>query len=53
MTSLGEMLELPNIGHMTISAISLQSPGNFFSYVMDRNYNIITIISKNLYFKKA
>ena len=48
-TSLMEMLELPNFGHMATSIICV----NFAADVMDRNYNVITFISKYLYFNKA
>ena len=42
-TSLIEMLELPNLGHMTTSV----------GDVMDRNYDAITFILKYRYFKNT
>ena len=45
------MLELPNFGNMAISTIKFESRDNFFDDVMDINYNVITFISKYLYFK--
>ena len=50
-TSFIEMLELPNFGNMAISTIKFESRDNFFDDVMDINYNVITFISKYLYFK--
>ena len=52
-TSLIEMLELTNFGHMTTSTIQFDSPDNFFCWRNDRNYDIITVISKELYLKKS
>ena len=53
-TSLIEVLELPNFGHMTTSTIKLESRNKFFvDDVIDRNYDVITFFSKYLYFKKA
>ena len=53
-TFLIEMLQLPNFGHMTTSTIQFESRDeNFVGDVMDRNYDVITFISKSLYFNKA
>ena len=50
-TSLIEVLKLPNFGHMTTSTITFESRDKFFDDVIDRNYNAITFIFKYLYFK--
>ena len=48
------MLELPNFGHMTTSRIKLEPRDKtFFGDVMNKYYDVITFISKYLYFKKA
>ena len=52
-TSLMEILELPNFRHMTTSTIYFESRDNFFSNVIDINYDVITFISKYLCVKKA
>ena len=52
-TSLMEMLELPNFGHMTTSTKKFEHVIKFFSDVMDRKFDVITFISKSLYFKKT
>ena len=46
------MLELPNFRHMTTSTTEFESH-NFVSDIMDRNYDVITFMSKYLYFMKA
>ena len=51
-TSLTEMLELPNFGYMATSRIWFELFWSFVGYVMVRNYDI-TFILKNIYFKKA
>ena len=45
-TSLIEILELPNFGHMTTSNI------RFVGDIVDRSYNFISFTLKYLYFKK-
>ena len=45
-TSSTEMLELPNFGHMTTSTIWFESLDKFFGDVIDRNYDVITFISR-------
>ena len=46
-TSLIEMPELLNFGHMTTSTIQFESRDqNFFGGVMDRGYDVINFISK-------
>ena len=40
-TSLIEMLELLNFGHMTTSTMSFESCNSFVGDVMDRNYDVI------------
>ena len=53
-TSLIEMLELPNFGHMTTSTIYFESRDKILAGdVTDRSYDVITFVSKYLYFKKA
>ena len=52
-TSLTEMLVLPNYGNMSTSTIKFESRDNFSGDVMNRNYEVIAFISKKLYFKKA
>ena len=49
-TSLIEMLELPNFDHMATSTVKCESRD---TDAMDINYNVITFISKYLYFMKA
>ena len=59
MTSLKEMLELPNFSHMSTSIIQIDIIYNirvtlyFVCDVMNRNYDIINFIPKYLYFKKV
>ena len=55
LTSLIEMFELPNFGHMTISTIKFESPDNILLATSWREiyYHVMTFISKYLYFKKA
>ena len=48
-TSLREMLELSNFGQMKI----IKCDKILLVYVKDRNYDVITFISKYLYFKKV
>ena len=50
-TSLIEMLGLPNFGHC--AKYNLSHEIKFFGDVMDRNYDVINLISKYLYFKKT
>ena len=50
-TSLTEMLELPNFGHMT--ALTLQCESRFVSEDTDRNYDVINFFSKNLFLRRA
>ena len=47
-TSLIEMLQLSNFGHMITSKIQFESRD-----IMDRKYDAITFILKYVYFKKA
>ena len=50
----GQILELPNFGHMTTSIIWFEScDKNFLGDVIDKIYDVITFISKYLYFKKG
>ena len=53
-TSLIEMLELPNFGHMITSTILFTwvTWQNFVGDIMDRNYDVITFISKCLYSRR-
>ena len=50
-TSLIEMLELPNFGHIPHLRYNLSHV--IFVDVMDISYDIITFISKDLYFQKT
>ena len=53
-TSLIEMLELSNFGHMGTSTIQTESRNKIFvNNVINRNYDFIIVISKYLYFKNA
>ena len=53
-TSLIEVLEFPNFGHMTTFIINFESLDKILLInVIDRNYDVITFISKYLYLKKA
>ena len=52
-TSLTEMLELPNFGYMATSRIWFELFWSFVGYVIVRNYDIIPFILKNIYFKKV
>ena len=53
-TSLIEMLELPNFGQMTKSTVCFESLDKIFAGdIMGRNYDVITFISKYLCFKKV
>ena len=53
-TSLAEVLELPNFGHMTKSTIKFVSGDKFFAAdAMEKNYHVTTFIFKYLYFKKT
>ena len=52
-TSFLEVLELPSFSYMTLSIIQFESRGSFANDVIDKNYDVITFISKYLYFKKA
>ena len=47
------MLDLPNFGHMTTSTILLESCDKVLLVTSVGNYDVITFISKYLYFKKA
>ena len=47
-----EMLDLPNFGHMNTSAYNLNHAINIFGDVIDRNYDVITFISKYRYLKR-
>ena len=51
MTSVIEMLELPNFGHM--NTIQFESHDKIFQNAVDTNYDVVTFISKYIYFKKA
>ena len=53
MTSVIEMLELPNFGHMNTSTIQFESHDKIFQNAVDTNYDVVTFISKYIYFKKA
>ena len=53
-TCLIEIPESKNFGHMTTSTIWFEPCDNFFfSHVIDKNYNVIIVISKYFYFKKG
>ena len=52
MTSVIEMLELPNFGHMNTSTIQFESHDKIFQNAVDTNYDVVTFISKYIYFKK-
>ena len=52
-TSLIEMLELPNVGHMTTSTIWCESRDKIFGDIMVLNYDVTSFILKYFYFKKA
>ena len=47
------MLGLTNHGHMTASSIQFKAQVNFVGDVMNWNYDVITSISKCLYFNKV
>ena len=47
------MLELPNFGHMNTSTIQFESHDKIFQNAVDTNYDVVTFISKYIYFKKA
>ena len=49
-TSLIEMLQLPNFGHMTQYNFSCKI--NFFDDFIVRNYDVITVILKYLYLRR-
>ena len=51
-TLLIEMLELPNFGHMTTSAISFETQDKILLVKSEIKYHVITFNSKYLYFKK-
>ena len=53
MTSVIEMLELPNFGHMNTSTIQFESHDKIFQNAVNTNYDVVTFISKYIYFKKA
>ena len=49
-----EMLDLPNYDHTTINLeYNLSHEINFLCDVIDKNFDIITYLSKCLYFKEA
>ena len=52
-TSFIEMLELPNISHMTTFTINFETSEKFFDEDIDIYSDVITLISKDSYFKKA
>ena len=52
-TFLLEILELLNFSHMTTYTRIFESRNKFFDDVTERKYDIITFISKELYFKKG
>ena len=53
-TSLIEMVELTNFGHMTTLTMFIWVTWwNFVGHIMHRNYDVITFILKYLYFKKT
>ena len=53
-TSPIEMLELPNLDHMTTSTMQFESNDkNFVCDIMDINYDFISFISKYRYLEKA
>ena len=53
-TSLIEVLELPNFGHMINSTIQFELRDKILLMTSwTKNYDVITFILKYLYFKKA
>ena len=53
-TSLIEMLELSNFGHMITSTIQCESRDKFFfGDAMYKNYDVITFILIYIYFKNT
>ena len=52
-TSLIEILELPNFGYMVTSTIKFESRENYVGDVMGKSFDIIAFVVKCLYFKKA
>ena len=52
-TSLIEMLELPDFVHMTTSKIQFEPCDKFFGDVMNKSYDFITFTSKYFYFEKS
>ena len=53
-TSLIEMLELPNFGHMvTTSTIKFELREDYVGDIMGKSFDVIAFVSKCLYFKKA
>ena len=52
-TSFIEMLELPNISHMTTFTINFETSEKSFDDDIDIYYEVMRLISKDSYFKKA
>ena len=53
-SSLTEMLDLQNFGHMTTFTLQFESRDTIFvGDVMDRNYYAMAFFSKKLYFKNT
>ena len=52
-TSLIEMLELPNFGHMVTSTIKFELHEDYVGDIMGKSFDVIAFVSKCLYFKKA
>ena len=52
-TSFIEMLELPNISHMTTFTINFEISEKIFDDDIDIYSDVMTLISKDSYFKKA
>ena len=52
-TSLIEMLESPNFGHMVTSTIKFELREDYVGDIMGKSFDVIAFASKCPYFKKA
>ena len=52
-TSLIEMLELPNSGRMVTSTIKFELREDYVGDIIGKSFDVIAFVSKCLYFKKA
>ena len=52
-TSLIQMLELPNFGHMVTSTIKFELREDYVGDIMGKSFDVIAFVSKCLRFKKA